>query len=323
MNKQPDHIDETVLLRFSQGLTTEAETASVNEWLLTSENQVQYDNWLRIWQTADAVENFDLIDVDKNWREFESRLNSIKHHKRTVWLKFAASLLAIALIAFLFEQLTSEDTEKYLKYNAQTDEKLILPDQTKVWLKEGSSLEYPEEFTSNARSVVLLGEALFEVEHDAEHPFIVQAGETSTEVLGTKFNLRTADQNGFLELVLLEGSVRFNTPQEQVVLVPGQKVSVDSNGLITKTLNSNPNFMSWQTGNFVFLNTPMQQVMSDLGNAYGFTFEFEESTFAGCPLTSKYEQEPLEDIFQVLEALFNAKFQQTNNQVKIIGGQCK
>ncbi len=323
MNKQPDHIDETVLLRFSQGLATEAETASVNEWLLTSENQVQYDNWLRIWQTADAVENFDLIDVDKNWREFESRLNTKKHHKRTVWLKFAASLLAIALIAFLFEQLTSEGTEEYLKYTAQTDEKLILPDQTEVWLKEGSSLEYPEGFTSHTRSVVLLGEALFEVEHDAEHPFIVQAGETRTEVLGTKFNLRTADQNGFLELVLLEGSVRFNTPQEQVVLVPGQKVSVDSNGLITKTLNSNPNFMSWRTGNFVFMNTPMQQVMSDLGNAYGFTFEFDESTFAGCPLTSKYEQEPLEDIFQVLEALFNAKFQQTNNQVKIIGGQCK
>lgn len=39
----------------------------------------------------------------------------------------------------------------------------------------------------------LSGEAMFNVEHDAAHPFIVETFACDVEVLGTKFNV-TADE---------------------------------------------------------------------------------------------------------------------------------
>jgi hypothetical protein len=50
---------------------------------------------------------------------------------------------------------------------------IILPDGTKVFLNAGSRLAYPDHFTGDTREVMLMGEAYFEVKHNAKHPFVV------------------------------------------------------------------------------------------------------------------------------------------------------
>ena len=62
---------------------------------------------------------------------------------------------------------------------------ITLPDQTKVTLNRYSSLTYPDRFTEDRREVQLQGEAYFEVEKDARHPFVVKADPVEVEVLGT------------------------------------------------------------------------------------------------------------------------------------------
>lgn len=322
MNKQPDHIDEALLLRYSLDQVDEADKLLVEEWLQREDNQAVYENWLRIWQTAKAVEKFDVIDVDDNWAQIQPKLKA-GGQKKNIWLKIAAVLLLVATLTFVFEAYFRSSHTEMIIYTALADEKIVLPDNSEVWLKQGSSLEYPEKFTGITRKVSLKGEALFDIQHNADQAFIVEAGNSTTKVLGTQFNLRTADDNGNLELVLLEGKVQFSTLEEQVILSPGQKVSVGADGYLTKDENSNPNFLSWRTGNFVFINTPMEQVLIDLANAYGFSYQFADAGFKSCPLTSKYQQESLEDIFRVLEVLFDAQFNYSNNQLEIIGGQCK
>lgn len=322
MNKQPDHIGEALLLKYSLGQTSGEEKTLVETWLGNDDNRKEYNKWLRIWQTAEATEKIDKIDVDKNWNELKSRLSS-KQQKRTVWLKVAATLLIVAAVLFLIEQVTDDSTSEMINFTAQTDEQLVLPDGSEVWLKAGSQLNYPENFDAELRQVALVGEALFEIEKDPDKPFIIDADESQVKVLGTIFNLRTEDANGRLELVLLEGKVQFNTANEQVILTPGQKVKLGDDGYLTKVVNTNPNFLAWRTGNFVFTNTPMSQVINDLANAYGFTYSFADSSFEICPLTSKYEQESIDSILLTLEALFGAQFNLSNNQLEIIGGQCK
>lgn len=51
---------------------------------------------------------------------------------------------------------------------------ITLPDQTKVTLNRYSSLTYPDRFKEDRREVQLQGEAYFEVEKDARHPFVVK-----------------------------------------------------------------------------------------------------------------------------------------------------
>ena len=66
---------------------------------------------------------------------------------------------------------------------------ITLPDQTKVTLNRYSSLTYPDRFKEDRREVQLQGEAYFEVEKDARHPFVVKADPVEVEVLGTHFNV--------------------------------------------------------------------------------------------------------------------------------------
>lgn len=89
---------------------------------------------------------------------------------------------------------------------------ITLPDQTKVTLNRYSSLTYPDRFKEDRREVQLQGEAYFEVEKDARHPFVVKADPVEVEVLGTHFNVEAYPGDAEVKTTLLEGSVAVNAP---------------------------------------------------------------------------------------------------------------
>ena len=63
---------------------------------------------------------------------------------------------------------------------------MVLTDGTKVTLNSGAKITYPAIFNGDFRKVKVCGEAMFEVAHDAEHPFIVDTYAGTVEALGTK-----------------------------------------------------------------------------------------------------------------------------------------
>lgn len=71
---------------------------------------------------------------------------------------------------------------------AQT--KVVLPDQSVVWVNAGSTLRYGSDFNTNGRSVQLDGEAYFEITRDSLKPFIVKSKRLDIKVLGTSFNVK-------------------------------------------------------------------------------------------------------------------------------------
>ena len=101
---------------------------------------------------------------------------------------------------------------------------ITLPDQTKVTLNRYSSLTYPDRFKEDRREVQLQGEAYFEVEKDARHPFVVKADPVEVEVLGTHFNVEAYPGDAEVKTTLLEGSVAVNAPagNSRITLSPGE-----------------------------------------------------------------------------------------------------
>src|SRR5690606_19908053 len=71
--------------------------------------------------------------------------------------------------------------------------RLILPDGSMVWLNAASSITYPTAFTGSQRTVEITGEAYFEVKHYENKKFTVSSNQTTTEVLGTHFNVNAYD----------------------------------------------------------------------------------------------------------------------------------
>src|SRR5699024_2915773 len=80
-------------------------------------------------------------------------------------------------------------------------------DGSVIQLNAESTLRYPSKFDSNKREVYLEGEAFFSVERDTTRPFIIHAGGTATQVLGTSFNIRAYEGEDKVQVAVVEGEV--------------------------------------------------------------------------------------------------------------------
>ncbi|KYG83587.1 FecR family protein [Roseivirga echinicomitans] len=326
--KNRSTIDEHLLLSYLKGEATEAQLQQVEAWLaLDKGNAALLNKWKQAWQHAGAMADFAAIDVDKNWSQVQSKVQPKKTKQvfllPKIW-RVAAAILLIATVAFLGREFmnSSAGEMQTLMAASLNGEAAVLPDGSQVWLKEGSSISFPEEFSSVQREVTLQGEGFFDVTHNPEQPFIVKAKQTETRVLGTSFNLNASQEGERIELVLITGKVRFSTQEEVVVLTPGDQVMIDEIGKLSKKENSNGNFLAWKTGTLTFENTSMHQVMEDIANAYGITYEFENSAFMNCPLTTRFENESIENVLQAIEALFDIEINENNGTYIIKGNGC-
>jgi transmembrane sensor len=147
--------------------------------------------------------------------------------------------------------------------------RLTLSDGTRVWLNSASSIRYPAIFSGNDRRVAITGEAYFEVAHDGDRPFFVDTDSRGVvKVLGTRFNVNTYKDEGFLGVTLLEGSVRFGIPGNELpaTLVPGQQARLDPGGKIIISQNiETKSIIAWKEGKFDFgdgmeLTSAMRQI---------------------------------------------------------------
>jgi ferric-dicitrate binding protein FerR (iron transport regulator) len=182
----------------------------------------------------------------------------------------------------------------------------LLPDGSSVWLNAESRLTYADVFGRETREVELTGEAYFEVEKDAERPFIVHINETSVRVLGTKFNVRAYPYHPEIMTTLVEGSVRFNkTPSDAhgTVLHPGQQLSFlkDNESLVVRDVDCSQ-YVSWKDGKLIFRKTPVKDAFSSMERAFRIKIVITNSTLDNRKITGRFgpEHQP-EDILTVMQ----------------------
>lgn len=156
---------------------------------------------------------------------------------------------------------------------------IVLSDGTKVHLNAESQLTYPICFSSKERIVQVEGEAYFDVAPDKEHPFIVKTSHASIQVTGTSFNVRAYADEEIESTTLISGSVKINSGNEVFELIPNQHYTYNKKTNTNTVTNVNTElYTSWESGSFIFLNVPLENVMSYLSKWYGFKYTFEDET---------------------------------------------
>jgi len=161
---------------------------------------------------------------------------------------------------------------------------VVLPDGSKVWLNNASSLRYPAAFAGAERRVELKGEAYFEIAKDRTHPFKVAiisssplgAGGSTVEVLGTHFNINSYPDETLQKTTLLEGSIQFVTNGAATLIKPGQQVNTNDKGQ-TKVLSSvdTDEVIAWKNGYFHFAHADVPTVMRQLARWYDIDIQYE------------------------------------------------
>jgi transmembrane sensor len=203
----------------------------------------------------------------------------------------AAGLAAIALVGGLVWNVTKQDPlhGTYAFHTAPGERQTItLAEGSKVSLDADSVLNVT--LTPERRSLALVrGEAFFDVARDPARPFVVSAGGTQVQAIGTAFNIRMSEDRTIVAVT--EGRVEV-TPTSKTELAvamggsdihvahqisAGQAVSYSRNGHIDALPAADATIAAaWREGRRQYLGEPLRDVLADVGRYTGRRIELAE-----------------------------------------------
>lgn len=316
----PEHI-LTLIEKQLKGEATAEETASLQQWRAENpSHDTIYRQLEKVWQESGAILTEKTYDTESAWDKVDLRLDQGKQKapvRMFIRLAAAACIIGILVVAGWFI-LGKTTPEMNLAKAEQNNTPVTLPDGSQVVLRKGATLSYPKTFKGSNREVVLTGEAFFEVQHDATHPFRIQTVRATLEVVGTSFTVNTSEQQ--VELVVSTGKVLFTDKAatgDKHIITPQQYSRLDAKGFEIKPL-TDPNYLSWKTGQLTFDNTPIDQVAHALSNHYNLHI-IADSALLKLPLiptiTAKFNQQSIDAVLDEIKMLVNISHRQQNDSI--------
>ena len=225
MQKNSEQIEDILFKYFSNQLT-ESDEKELLIWLESDPDNKKTLYRMADWWAAAHVPLF-MSDLESDFREHLKKLSNLTPtiQKRQLFdfsirHKIAASilvLLTVGISSFYWgKNLQSTPQIAYYETSVPlgSQSKIILPDQSTVWLNAGSSLTYYEDHNNQTRNASLEGEGYFEVTSDQNKPFVVNAEDMHITVLGTSFNLKAYKEDATIDLALISGKVDVNLVKE-------------------------------------------------------------------------------------------------------------
>jgi ferric-dicitrate binding protein FerR (iron transport regulator) len=300
--------------------STDIEEKQVLEWIAkVPENSMIFNQLQDYYLHGGALPLDYTPDAQAALQQIQTKLKLHKKGARRIliyWYAAAASLLLF--IAFgLLPHVSYKPKLLISQCLNDSTKALVLSDGTKVWLNEGSKLEYPEKFNSK-REVRLIGEGYFEVIHDPAHPFIIQTAENTIKDIGTKFDIRSYAEENDVFVSVTEGKASFaNQNGKQVVLQHGQKCSYlkNSNRFEPVTV-IDPNLLAWKTKEFIFENEPLSKVFKTLAPIYHCNYKFRNEALKNLKITTQFKSLPLHDIISIIAIATNTEITVINQKNK-------
>ena len=285
---------------------------------------------------------FKMDKKSKDWNISETRIPSqlqgpvlILPHGNSVPLKKSESSLDYtnpgevvlnndSVIQSRKEVETVEQNQLIIPYGNRS--KVILSDNSVVWLNAGSRLIYPSRFSGQRREVMLFGEAFFDISKNADMPFVVKTSFLEVKVLGTEFDISAYPEDNIIQTVLKEGTVTIHRNsaslfETDLVLKPNQMASFDKSTQNSKIYEVNANeYAIWTKGLLSFDDLEMCRVLKNLERFYNIQIHYSDPKTGSLRISGKLDlnkdlEEVLEYISKVSETNF-AKIDNDNYQIK-------
>lgn len=234
---------------------------------------------------------------------------SLSLSKRTVMLKRIAGVAAAAAVGIFFYLSWLTSWTGYAAYDiAQT---FTLPDSSSVTLAPGSTLRLQKH--KDKRLVQMTGKVYFNVRHDDRAPFRVDAGSGFVKVLGTRFQVDSRDP---ISVSVVSGKVLFSairSGEEALILTKGQSAVLDpAASKPVEITPKHPNPAAWATGEFIYDNTPLPEVLSELSEYYDVTlvaFDAGHSSGESRRLSGEFSTSSLQEILNLINSALGTDIQ--------------
>lgn len=235
-----------------------------------------------------------------------------------IWRMAAAAVLIIGIGLVYF--LTRPNYEVFNTTFGET-RNITLPDSSIVTLNVNSTLQYkPKNFTTN-RTLLLNGEAFFEVRKGSD--FVVETEGGKIRVLGTSFNVKQRGSN--LEVQVHTGVVNVMSDHVDRILNRGDGLKIKDGTLAKSWSNSLADKPLWVTENIVVLeDVPISEALEALRNSFGISIK------TGISLTSErftgsYPGDNVEKAIQIVLSTNQIEYayDTVNKELTILGSAGK
>lgn len=240
-------------------------------------------------------------------------------------LKWACVVILFFGLGYYTYYLSQIETPQYHQLYAQRGDKLVvlLADGSRVWLNADSRITYPDHFAGKTREVSITGEAYFEVNKDASHPFIVRSDKMMVEVTGTKFNVKAYSNENKIYVTLDEGRVRVGESSKQDALKlmrPGQTACFDKATAQCQVYDNSyyTDNSLWKDNKMAFRNSSLQEVLTALSRRYNVDFKINNPKIYGYTYNIHCNAGNLSEVLWLMETITPIKFRQDGSSRYIV-----
>lgn len=255
------------------------------------------------------------INEAKLHSQFEETWEKYKGEKsKTVMLRVSklflrsSSVAAVLVFSVLFYSVlhnfivNKNNSPEYFEVYVPSAKqgRLTLPDGTKVWVNSETKIKYSNQYNSKERTIYLTGEAYFEVSRNEDLPLHVIANGANIKVIGTKFDVKSYEDEESVETVLVEGKIELSRigdrSGQSIELQPGDKAILNLH--TSKVAISREDVLddiAWKDGKVIYRNEPLQEVCKSLSRRYNaeITISSDTENLLTHPFTFTIENETL------------------------------
>jgi ferric-dicitrate binding protein FerR (iron transport regulator) len=329
---------------FTQYLDNACSAAELEELLAIIDGQknktVLQDQLRLLWQNSHSAP---VEEVD--WDGLYSRMMATAGHpgytlqkQRRIShriLAAAAVILACAIAVPVYRANRQQGSSTMITKEKPVNKKdkpaghqlINLPDGSMALLNTNSKLDYPPSFKGKTREVYLTGEAYFDIKHNGRQPFLVHAGNITTRVLGTAFNVKAYPGENTIFITVTKGKVEVtNRGNTLGIITRNQQIAIDK--LTQKHRQQAVNAeetAAWKKDDLIMEDITFDKAARLIEQKYHVEIKFENQKLMACRFTATFlDSTSLEQVLAVLCDLNNAAFsrQDVNNGYIISGRGC-
>lgn len=329
-----EFLDPLLLDRFLAGDLPADERARLVAWLDAHPRAAAIVQALPNAALGDAAN----ADTEQSWRRVAARLETsdtrdelaarravvVGKTRRALWqrtsVRIAAALMLIVGGVASWRAATVPRGGA-LDAPLGRDVTATLPDGSRITLAAGSRASWSDAYGAPRRDIVLEGEALFDVVHDASHPFRVHARDAVAEDIGTRFVVRAWSELTTVDVAVEEGMVALADTLHPgsargTKLRAGQRGRLAADGTVVISDDAE-SVLAWTRGQLAFENEPLRTVLPAISRRFNVQLR-ADSTLATRLLTARFAAQSLPDVLDALAQSLDVRVVTTGRTVTLM-----
>jgi len=315
---------DLIISRILSGSGTSEDILLLTDWLNADKKHKEEFLKIKDYWEAEVSFNYSVtpaISIEKLQKKINKQEKKRKHRQQ-IWFILApiAAVIIFAVIfsSRLFQKDSTVDKQNFYTYiTGNNISDINLADGSKIRLNRNSRITYTGDYGQTNRAVKLEGEAYFDIKKDPKNPFTVEMEDASIRVLGTIFNLNADIGNNLITATLIEGSIRFESPVQQVTLIPNQQLVYNS---LSREVGIRSidveEVTAWKDGLIKYKSIVFTSLMIELEKRYNTKIIIQNKKWVDPTVTvsgSFSEEQTLEQILQVITRSLPIKWSKKEN----------